>query len=292
MRLLSVAVALVVLSAFGSPMSAQPIIAQNSGISNPDHVITFGANLYLNFTPITTQFSGIVVAHASYFTTGVATNLVGGFLTNDGSGSPDTLRIVFASPIQDLSFVYHQVGTFQSSIFRAMLGGSVVDSFTNFSTQSQLNNYFGFQNIVFDELQIDFVADFNLDTLAYNDVNASCSFRNGSGINPAAYNCTSLPVLGTNWTSVITTTPNTVTTLIAIALGGGHPGIPYLGGEILVQLTPDLIFIETPGSYAIAVPNFPFLLGQSITAQGVRVEAIGPAQIAVLLNAVDLVLGV
>ena len=152
-------------------LHAQAIIAQSSGLTNPNHVIDFGANLYPNFTNITTQFAGITVTHARYYTTGVATNLVGGFLTNDFSGAPDTLKIRFASPIRDLSFVYHQIGTSGPSAFRAMLGNVVVDSFSNASNQSQTNNYFGFTNIVFDELQLDFVGDFNVDTLAFNDAN-------------------------------------------------------------------------------------------------------------------------
>ncbi len=151
-------------SAFG-----QAIIAQSSGLTSPDHVIDFGANLFPNFTPITTQIPGITVTHASYFTTGVANNLFGGFLTNDFSGLPNTLKIKFASPISDLSFVYHQISTAGPSTFRAMLGPVVVDSFSNLSNQTQPNNYFGFTNIFFDELQLDFQSDFNVDTLAFND---------------------------------------------------------------------------------------------------------------------------
>jgi hypothetical protein len=151
---------------------AQAIIAQPSGLASPAHVIDFGANVLPNFAPVTTQFPGITVTHASYFTTGSVVNLNGGFLTNDFSGQPDTLKIKFASPISDLSFVYHQIGTWAPSNFRAMLGNVVVDSFSNTSNQTQLNNYFGFTNIVFDELQLDFVSDFNVDTLAFNDANS------------------------------------------------------------------------------------------------------------------------
>lgn len=151
-----------------STLHAQAIIAQSSGLANPDQVIDFGANVLPNFTPVTTQFAGITVSHASYFTISSSNNLVGGFLTNDFSGAPDTLRIRFAAPISDLSFAYHQVGSGSPSHFRALLGGVVVDSFSNTSDQFQPNNYFGFKNRVFDELQLDFVIDFNLDTLAFN----------------------------------------------------------------------------------------------------------------------------
>ncbi len=128
----------------------------------------FGANLFPNFTPITTQFPGLTFTHTRYFTTGSSNNLVGGFLTNDFSGFPNTLKIAFAQPITDVSFVYHQVGSGQPSVFRVLLAGNLVDSFSNTSNQFQPNNYFGFTNLLFDEVQVDFVVDFNIDTLAYN----------------------------------------------------------------------------------------------------------------------------
>jgi hypothetical protein len=270
-------------------LSAQAIIAQNSGLVNPDHVIDFGANLFPNFTPISNQFPGITVYHARYFTTGVSTNLVGGFLTNDFSGLPNTLRIVFASPIHDLSFVYHQISTVQPSNFRAVLNNVIVDSFSNTSNQTQLNNYFGFTNVVFDELQLDFVSDFNVDTLAYNDVHASCSLRNGNNINALGYACVTLPVLGTNLQLGIATTPNTVNTVLAI--GAGPATIPFGSGEILLQLNPFPVLIEGPGSFTIFIPNDPTLLGLTAWTQGVRVDLVGPTSNVVLLNALDLVVG-
>ena len=169
MRCTSLLAAAFALVSQATSVRAQAIIAQLSGLSNTDHVLDFGANLYPNFTPITTQFAGITVSHASYFTTGTSNNLVGGFLTKDLSGGADTLTIQFAMPISDLSFVYHQVGGGAPSEFRAMLGATTVDSFSYTANQSQPNNYFGFTNITFDKLQIDFVVDFNVDTLAFND---------------------------------------------------------------------------------------------------------------------------
>jgi len=107
MRCRSALTTLAALFVPAASVAAQPIIAQSSGLSSPGHVIDFGANLFPNFTPVSTQFAGITITHARYFTTGVSNNLVGGFLTNDPIGPPDPLRILFASPISDLSFVYH-----------------------------------------------------------------------------------------------------------------------------------------------------------------------------------------
>ena len=78
-----------------APLYAGQIIAANSGLASPDFVEDFGANLFPNFSPITNQFPPLTFAHTAYFTTGSSNNLNGGFLTNDFSGAPNTLKILF-----------------------------------------------------------------------------------------------------------------------------------------------------------------------------------------------------
>lgn len=269
-------------------LPGQAIISQNSGLTNPDHVIDFGASLFPNWTPITNQFTGITVSHCAYFTTGTYLNLSGGFLTNYNIGQPNTLSIAFASQITDLTFVYHQVGTQQASVFRAMLGGAPVSTFSCFWNQTQPNNYFGFTGIVFDELQIDFDSDFNLDTLAYNDSGASCTFRNGSGINPPDFTFTSLPVLGQNWQCQVAGNVNTVVSYVAFAFGGAAAPSPLLNGELLVAVTPGPILIAGGPSFVFPVPNSAGLQGFQFSTQGVRLQLVGPTATLELLNALDL----
>lgn len=288
-RTLAVAAALASASV---SLAAQPIIAQTSGLANPDRVIDFGANLLPNFTPITTQIPGITITHASYFTTGVSNNLVGGFLTNNFSaGPPDTLIIRFQRPIRSLSFVYHQISTARPSFFRALLNNNVVDSFSNSSNQSQPNNYFGFTNILFDELQLDFVADFNVDTLAIQDATAQCDRRNGSNINPTDYSCRTLPVVGTNWLGDIRTNGNTIGTFVVLAPGGAHAGFPFLGGEILIQLSPAPIAVAVPSAFSFPIPAAASNIGFRLATQGIRVDQVGATTNLVLLNALDLTFG-
>src|SRR5687768_16377737 len=62
---------------------SQAIIAQLSGLPAAAQAIDFGTGQFPNWTPVTTQFPGISVTHAAYYTTGTHLNLVGGFLTND-----------------------------------------------------------------------------------------------------------------------------------------------------------------------------------------------------------------
>src|SRR5262245_28237892 len=101
MRRRLVLAAALFLAAPAASVRAQAIIAHNSGLPSADHVIDFGANLYPNFTNITTQFTGIAATHTAYFTIGSYNNLVGGFLTSNGSGLPNTLTIKFGTPISD-----------------------------------------------------------------------------------------------------------------------------------------------------------------------------------------------
>jgi hypothetical protein len=278
-----------------APAAAQAIIAQSSGLANPAQVIDFGANLYPNFQPVTTEFAGITISHASYFTTGVSNNLVGGFLTNNFSaGQPNLLSIVFAAPITDLSFVYHQISTAAPSNIRAMLQGVVVDSFSGTWNQFQTNNYFGFTNIVFDELQIDFQADFNVDTLAFNPAGstaASCTTFNGTGVNPNACTCVNTPVLGTTWQAAIASTPTTIANVMFYAPGGPIAAVPFLGGELLVSPTPAPVGFTTGSTFAIPIPSATSWIGTDLTFQGLRLDVIAGTPTLVLLNGVYLVIG-
>jgi len=283
--------ALVALSLPALTAAGQAIIAQSSGLASPAHLIDFGANLFPNLTPITTQFPGITVTHARYFTNNY-NNLFGGFLTNDFSGLPNTLRIVFAAPITDVSFVYQQISTAAPSTIRAMLGNVTVDSFSGTWNQSQPNNYFGFTNSYFDQLEIDFVSDFNLDTLAYNDGNgARCVFYNGNQINQPDFTCVNLPVLGTTWQGNIAGNVNTILTFLAYAPAGLAAPTPLFAGELLIQTSPAPAAFAGFGSYSIGIPTGAGWIGTALRFQGFRVDNLGGTPTFVPLNANDLVLG-
>jgi hypothetical protein len=241
-----------------SPLAAQAIIAQSSGLPNPAQVVDFGVNVLPNFAPVTTQFPGITVNTAGYFTTGVSNNLVGGFLTQLPNSGSTQLRIQFAAPIVELSFAFHQVAVGAQTTISAVLQGAVVDSFTGSWSQYQSNNYFGFTNTVFDELRIDFAIDFNLDTLAFTPAapGASCTIVNGNNINPFGFVCSTLPQLGTTWQGSVAHTANTVLSALAFAPNGPAAPVPLFGGELLVDPTALVLFVGGP-NYAFAVPAAP-----------------------------------
>ncbi len=78
---------------------------------------------------------------------------------------------------------------------------------------------------------------------------------------------------------------------MAIAPGGPHPGIPFLGGEILFQLTPAPIILAVAPSFSFPIPAQRSGIGVVITTQGIRIDQVGTTVNIVLLNALDLGLG-
>jgi hypothetical protein len=275
------------------PLAAQAIIAQSSGLPNPGQVIDFGANVLPNFTPVTTQFAGITVNTASYFTTGTSVNLVGGFLTQIPNSGSTQLRIQFAAPIIELSFVWHQVALGTPTTMSALLQGAVVDSFTGSWSQFQTNNYFGFTNTVFDELRIDFVSDFNLDTLAFTAApssQAACTLHNGGNLNPVGFVCSTLPQLGTTWQGSVAHNANTLLSALAYAPNGLSAPVPLFGGELLVDPGALVLFAGGP-NYSFPVPAAPSWTGTVLTFQGLRLEQGAGGLAIVPLNAVQLLVG-
>jgi hypothetical protein len=132
----------------------------------------------------------------------------------------------------------------------------------------------------------------DLAALPNDRILASCTFRDGGGVNPAEYRCVSRPAVGTVWRTEIATTPNTVSTFLAVAVLP-DPGIPLFGGEVLIGLAPaPSIVANGLGSHALSIPNQAALVGATAATQGFRIDGRGPTTVLVLLNAEDLRFGV
>lgn len=273
---------------------SQAIIAETSGLVSPARLIDFGTGAFPNGTPLSTELAGLTIAHASYFTAlAPNNNVAGGFLANDvAAGPPNTLSIRFAQLLSDISFVYHQVGTQTPSTIRAMEQGVTVDSFTILWNETQPNNFFGFVKTGLDELQIDFVGDFRLDSLAFNPVGgAGCHPFNGSNINPASFSCVTLPVLGETWQGTIWNTPATLLTAIIFAPAGLGSPVSLFGGELLLNPAQPLVAFMGTTSYSFAIPAASSWVGTTLAFQGVRLELVGGSPAFVPLNAMLLTLG-
>jgi hypothetical protein len=277
-----------------APVAAQAIIAAPAGLSFPARLIDFGAGLFPDGTPLSTEFAGLSIEHASYFTAPTAINHVeGGHLGNDvAAGVPNTLRIRFAHSISDISFVYHQLGTQAPSTIRAVLQGLTVDSFTIVWNATQPNNWFGFLETALDELQIDFVGDFRLDELAFNPIAGAAWYPyNGTNVNPAGFGTVAPPVLGGTWQGTVWNTPNTLLTAIVYAPAGLGTPLPLSSGELLLDPSQGLIALTGTTNYSLPIPSASSWAGTTLALQAVRLDLVGAAPTFVPLNAMLLWIG-
>jgi len=124
---------------------------------------------------------------------------------------------------------------------------------------------------------------------------ASATFYNGTGVNPAVFTSTSLPILGTQWTSYIDGGSLGAGGLTFIAIySAPHGGIMLAIGELLFDPTSEWLFtsLATGGTgisnHSVTVPSDPALAGVNAYAQGFLNNVGGSGQLA---NAYHLVLG-
>lgn len=165
LRTLGTAVAGICCSMAVYTAHATPINGAASGLSSSDVIEDFGNALFPDFTPVTSEFgaSGVQLIGAEYFTTSSSFGLQLGFITGGRTASPP-LRIQFSSNVSDVSFVLNA----PSATITALLGGSSVSSFTASPLSFTTGLHYGFTGLVFDEIQVNFSGDYNLDNLAYN----------------------------------------------------------------------------------------------------------------------------
>jgi hypothetical protein len=119
---------------------------------------------------------------------------------------------------------------------------------------------------------------------------AGCTARNGSGINATGFACLTQPLVGTSWTLGVPVNTTTVGAYVGLAVTPS-PGIPVLGGELLLGVTPPPIFLAGSGVFQLALPTMAGLEGVTIYAQGFRVDDPGSGATLVFTNALDVIIG-
>ena len=124
---------------------------------------------------------------------------------------------------------------------------------------------------------------------------ASATSRNGSGVNPDILTSTSLPILGTNWTSEVDAGSVGVGGFVFVFVyAGGLPGTPTAFGELLLDPSSPWLFTDLAiavggiSQHAVAVPADPAFAGGLAFAQAYLNNVAPSGQ---LTNAIDLVLG-
>ena len=147
------------LLALGSvPASAATIDSETSGLSSPAVNIGFDEISLMSGELVIDQYSGLGVsfspalAYLGSFSAGP--NISGPSLINIG-GSPLTIfnpfSIAFENAVSGASFAF--VSADSNTTFEALLNGVVVESFSSM-TGDQIQSYYGFTGIVFDEIRV------------------------------------------------------------------------------------------------------------------------------------------
>ncbi|MEW6072365.1 MAG: C25 family cysteine peptidase [Planctomycetota bacterium] len=120
--------------------------------------------------------------------------------------------------------------------------------------------------------------------------------RNGSGVNPAVFTSTSLPYLGTTWTSEIDGGAVGASGLtFVVGYSGPLAGLLTAFGELLIDVSTAWVVTHiAPGAsgishHAIPIPSDPAFAGFAVYTQGFLNRVAGGS--GQLTNAIDLVLG-
>jgi|SRR5579859_5464161 len=156
-------VALYLLAAFtllliAGNANADQIIASSTGLASPTQTLTFDEVILPMNTVVTTQYSGLGVSFSPnvYYSPqtnfgNVQGNDIGNF-TFTGNGPIDPVTFSFGSALNGAAFSFDADAT--PYLFQALLGGSVVDSFTATVGAGTTSDYYGFSNESFDSIMI------------------------------------------------------------------------------------------------------------------------------------------
>jgi hypothetical protein len=169
--------ALVALGWLAPPTGATPINAATTGLATPDVLITFSEIALPDLTPIGNAYAAFGVTfgpEALYALPGTHSDSGPNFDPPDvvNFSDPDASWVMtFAHPLSAIAFAY--AGDDTTTTFTALLGNTIVEQFSAFTTfgPGLTNNYFGFEGIVFDRLEISYLSgDNGLDNLQFVSV--------------------------------------------------------------------------------------------------------------------------
>jgi hypothetical protein len=154
---LAVGLAMVALGTAGLAQ-ADTINGSPTGLASPAETITFDEILLPMNTTLTNQYAslGVTFSPNVFYSpqTGfgnVQGNDIGNFTFN-GQGPTDPVTISFTGALSAAAFSMD--GDFTPYLFEALLGGSVVDSFTASSVGVSNSDFYGFSNENFDAIRI------------------------------------------------------------------------------------------------------------------------------------------
>jgi hypothetical protein len=172
---LSTALAVATLGVGAITQSAQAAsVINNTGISNPDQVITFSEFSFPTGTAITDQFSSL----GASFSPQLFYNVNPSFFPTESlasfSNTGNNVSILFNTNVTAAAFALQSNP--EPTTFTALKDGMVVEFFTTNTNLSFLpdltnaSNFYGFENIEFNELRIENSSQiFQIDNLQFSN---------------------------------------------------------------------------------------------------------------------------
>jgi hypothetical protein len=166
------AIAVLLLTGFYSQAQADSINGATTGLSSPTSTITFSEIPLPDFSAIGTNYAGLGVSFSAsviYVPATFALN-AGPNFSEPAAGNPSGdghWLITFNRILNAVAFAYASDpstitgGEPTTTTFTALRNGAIVEQFsasTDFGPNI-INNIFGFQNILFDQVQIDAVSN-------------------------------------------------------------------------------------------------------------------------------------
>lgn len=148
------------------PLSATPINGAATGIAAPEFTIDFETPSLALGTVATSQFAGVTFGTNFEIRDSVEfANITGKYLDDISSGNPGP--IIFDTALKAVSFNLRSDPG--STTFQAFLGGGLVESFSVATNLTNTSNFYGFENIIFDEIRLSgaVAGGFNLDNLEF-----------------------------------------------------------------------------------------------------------------------------
>ena len=149
-----------VLVCFTGVESANALNFQNStGLTSPVQTITFDEFVFPDNTSITNQYSSLGVTFSpnlffnnTFSLPNITPNSLENFEAGVGGTRIATFSILFSTDQNEAAFA--MVTSSGTSTFTALLDGAVVETFDATTDSTSSNNFYGFTDIVFDEISV------------------------------------------------------------------------------------------------------------------------------------------
>jgi hypothetical protein len=149
--------ALLVVLSYSGAGQAIPLI-NNTGLAGTSRVLTFNVPPVTQGFPVTTEYAaefGVTFSPNLFYDpqpgAGFSTPSLGNF-NLFGGGPHDPVSILFSQAIGGVAFAF-ETGTAATTLFKALLDGTVIEEFGAPNTNPR-PNFFGFKDILFNEIQI------------------------------------------------------------------------------------------------------------------------------------------